>query len=332
MSKVDHLNVRVEKLLSRAVQEVLEVVRETVLEYQERNSRTWRENQSLKRRLQELQENINSSNGELNLLPSASEQLKEEPQQKDTFQEDVHLVSSNKETAVICPSYHFKDCDLSITSVATHCMSPEAELGPHMSLQDIQNLKTNTAHEETAPALNPVGQKLKVKLPSEDCPKIINYFHVDKSMTSFNTLNPEPHQASSRVFFNESGVVRSLDQPGQGETLSDRCEDADNAAVERCTRLGGSGWPAFQRNVRKQYCCSLCGRTFRHAGDYKKHNRVHTGEKPYSCSVCGKRFSQSSYLTVHRRYHTGEKPFGCSHCGKSFTHSSNMKKHELTHL
>uniref|UniRef100_A0A3Q0S0D6 C2H2-type domain-containing protein n=1 Tax=Amphilophus citrinellus TaxID=61819 RepID=A0A3Q0S0D6_AMPCI len=85
-------------------------------------------------------------------------------------------------------------------------------------------------------------------------------------------------------------------------------------------------------NVRKHYCCSLCGRTFRHAGDYKKHNRVHTGERPYCCSVCGKRFSQSGYLTVHLRYHTGEKPFGCSHCGKSFSHSTLPHRREAVRL
>lgn len=59
MSKVDRLNARVEKLLSKAVLEVLDVVRETVSEYQEKIARTQRENQSLKRRLQELQEKIN---------------------------------------------------------------------------------------------------------------------------------------------------------------------------------------------------------------------------------------------------------------------------------
>uniref|UniRef100_A0A3B4WE98 C2H2-type domain-containing protein n=2 Tax=Seriola lalandi dorsalis TaxID=1841481 RepID=A0A3B4WE98_SERLL len=119
------------------------------------------------------------------------------------------------------------------------------------------------------------------------------------------------------------------------EPLSQRYTTTNRVGAEKQqtnTKAGGSDSAAFQRNMRKHYCCSLCGRTFRHAGDYKKHNRVHTGEKPYCCSVCGKRFSQSGYLTVHLRYHTGEKPFGCSHCGKSFSHSSNMKKHLQTHL
>ena len=58
MSKLERLNCRVAKLLSAAVQEVLEVVKETVSEYQDKTARTQRENESLKRRLQELQERL----------------------------------------------------------------------------------------------------------------------------------------------------------------------------------------------------------------------------------------------------------------------------------
>lgn len=58
MSKLERLNARVAKLLTEAVQEVLEMVKETVSEYQEKTTRTQRENESLKRRLQELQEKI----------------------------------------------------------------------------------------------------------------------------------------------------------------------------------------------------------------------------------------------------------------------------------
>lgn len=58
MSKLERLSARVAKLLTEAVQEVLEVVKETVSEYQEKTARTQRENESLKRRLQELQDRI----------------------------------------------------------------------------------------------------------------------------------------------------------------------------------------------------------------------------------------------------------------------------------
>ncbi|KAJ8414203.1 hypothetical protein AAFF_G00050730 [Aldrovandia affinis] len=58
MSKIERLNARVAKLLTVAVREVLEVVRETVSEYQEKTARTQRENESLRRRLQELQDKV----------------------------------------------------------------------------------------------------------------------------------------------------------------------------------------------------------------------------------------------------------------------------------
>ncbi|KAJ8284308.1 hypothetical protein COCON_G00031580 [Conger conger] len=62
MSKIERLNARVAKLLTVAVHEVLEVVRETVSEYQEKTARTQRENESLRRRLQELQDKTKRAN------------------------------------------------------------------------------------------------------------------------------------------------------------------------------------------------------------------------------------------------------------------------------
>lgn len=56
MSKIERLNARVSRLLTTAVHEVLEVVKDTVSEYQEKTARTQRENERLQRRLQELQQ------------------------------------------------------------------------------------------------------------------------------------------------------------------------------------------------------------------------------------------------------------------------------------
>lgn len=58
MSKVERLNARVSKLLTAAVQEVLEAVRETVSEYQEKTARTQRENERLRLKLQDALKNL----------------------------------------------------------------------------------------------------------------------------------------------------------------------------------------------------------------------------------------------------------------------------------
>ncbi|XP_069011738.1 uncharacterized protein [Embiotoca jacksoni] len=351
MSKLVRLNARVEKLLSQAMQEVLEAVRETVSEFQEKTARTQRENQTLKRRLQELQDKINvGSNGMVPQLSSASKQAEVEPKQNEELGEDIELVPSDEHTAALCPTDHDHDHDTSITLLEN---SPGDATGPHNS--NPTNLKTKTDNGLTALVLNhadsviahPISdrdQTMTVESAlEEDSLRIGNYLYCDASTstTFFNRLDLEPPQTLSGLYRESTRrrqVVFSLDQNGLEEPESQRRNGASSVEAEKQhttqtnIKVASSGLTVFQTDVRKHYYCSVCGRTFRHAGDYKKHNRVHTGEKPYCCSMCGKRFSQSGYLTVHLRYHTGEKPFCCSFCGKSFSHSSNMKKHEQTHL
>ncbi|KAK1881832.1 Membrane-associated tyrosine- and threonine-specific cdc2-inhibitory kinase [Dissostichus eleginoides] len=336
MSDIDCLNARVEKLLCEAVQEVLEVVKETVSEYQEKTARTQRENQSLKRKLQELQEKLHlESNGTVAQL---SHRPLIEQRQKEKLGEDFELITSDKDIVVISPSYSFEDIDseASITSFAAPCLSPGAKTHTHLGGDDLNNLRALLTETNNKLAisnhvyLSENQHKMKREPTSdEDSIHTTNCFYDDAgtSTASSHRLNSEHPQGHS---------VSSLEQNGTSEPPSQRDDNTNSVSAKKQhtnhTIAVASGSRVFQRNDRKHYSCLLCGRTFRHAGDYKKHNRVHTGEKPYCCSVCGKRFSQSGYLTVHQRFHTGEKPFTCTHCDKSFSHSSNLKKHQQTHL
>lgn len=65
MSQMDLLITNVAELLTAAVQEVLQLMGQAMLEYQKESARTRLENQNLQQKLKELQERMAGASGEI---------------------------------------------------------------------------------------------------------------------------------------------------------------------------------------------------------------------------------------------------------------------------
>ncbi|GAA6092055.1 zinc finger protein with KRAB and SCAN domains 3-like [Tachysurus ichikawai] len=342
MSKVERLNARVSRLLTAAVQEVLEAVRETVSEYQEKTARTQRENERLRRKLQELQEltsNRHTGAEESAVCRNAVKRTESDSLTSgtgDVTQKDGEFkleTGSGKDkpnaNPVVSHAVHsssqscFEDSELNAQTTASQfSIRTKISVSDYVSHDATPPEQTRIISADFTPSV------IKTEAESEEYRDYTSQalIYQTEQMTTQST-------SCALVPFALNGSLQRLmtEDMEQIDAVLDSTEARGDELLNGLSyRRSGCGFR--MRRAEKRFCCALCGRTFSHAGDFKKHKRVHTGEKPYLCTLCGKRFSQSGYLKIHQRYHTGEKPYTCSTCGKRFSHSSNYKKHQQTHI
>ena len=53
--------------------------------------------------------------------------------------------------------------------------------------------------------------------------------------------------------------------------------------------------------------CRKCDYSFSHAGDLRRHSKMHSGEKTHKCNQCDFASSYASALKGHLKTHSGEK-------------------------
>ncbi|XP_020752458.2 zinc finger and BTB domain-containing protein 11 [Odocoileus virginianus] len=107
--------------------------------------------------------------------------------------------------------------------------------------------------------------------------------------------------------------------------------DAPAASASHSASSEASGSSAEKGRTKREFICSICGRTLPKLYSLRIHMLKHTGVKPHACQVCGKTFIYKHGLKLHQSLHQSQKQFQCELCVKSFVTKRSLQEHMSIH-
>ncbi|KAJ8379004.1 hypothetical protein AAFF_G00232330 [Aldrovandia affinis] len=185
-----------------------------------------------------------------------------------------------------------------------------------------------------------VQEAILKELATEEVHKVSCY---DQDVEAMDTVQKDlsGHAPQTLTFADSIGEVKDEQPPGWTTAASDMKFEyllyghREHLACQVCgkTFMDENRLRKHEKlhSAERPFVCEICTKAFTTQAHLKEHLKIHTGFKPYRCDVCGKSFIRAPDLKKHERVHSNERPFGCQMCDKAFKHKSHLKDHERRH-
>ncbi|XP_067661674.1 zinc finger protein 62 homolog [Haliotis asinina] len=135
------------------------------------------------------------------------------------------------------------------------------------------------------------------------------------------------HSKKKNVETVESDTVSKVSEPNEVKAktrVCSVCHTSFTNAEEFVLHM-------MQHSLYDSFMCDHCGKRFVDKGSLSRHKLKHSRNlrRDFHCKECNKSFTTNTYLKSHMRTHTGEKIHACDECDERFTFSNMLRRHKF---
>uniref|UniRef100_A0A667IKA1 Zinc finger and BTB domain-containing protein 11 n=1 Tax=Lynx canadensis TaxID=61383 RepID=A0A667IKA1_LYNCA len=200
---------------------------------------------------------------------------------------------------------------------------PEQMQNLSQSLKDQENLVALTAKPDVSTDDETYRSRLRQRSVNEG-----GYIRLHKGMEKkLQKRKAIPKSAVQQLCKKQFQYSASL----RAHLIRHTRKDAPTSSSSNSTSNEASGTSSEKGRTKREFICSICGRTLPKLYSLRIHMLKHTGVKPHACQVCGKTFIYKHGLKLHQSLHQSQKQFQCELCVKSFVTKRSLQEHMSIH-